>query len=295
LAITERYSILRELGAGQSKRFGRVFEGIEKVTGRRVLIKALSKELSTRAVHQLKNERTFSFHSTGLPEVLDFYESDTELILVKSYLEGVTLAEYWSTQGKNSSKIAFAQKLILELQTLFDRLKSENVVHCDLKPSNILIHSNNEEIQVSLIDFGLAVRSNDHKARKLIFPLGFAAPELILNRTDLVDQRTDIFSLGITLWYLFTGKLPLSHPNPSIYTNLQLTHPIQDDPSIPKGWFPILSKMTSKHVFRTAPNLMSPKDVEECLKDGISGRYTSLIEILEDLRNLPQKKSWFGF
>lgn len=295
MAITERYSILRELGAGQSKRFGRVFEGIEKVTGRRVLIKALSKELSTRAVHQLKNERTFSFHSKGLPEVLDFYESETELILVKSYLEGVTLAEYWSTLGKNSAKIAFAQKLIFELQTLFERLKFENVVHCDIKPSNILIHSTKEEIQVSLIDFGLAVRSNDHEVRKLIFPLGFAAPELILNRTDLVDQRTDIFSLGITLWYLFTGKLPLSHPNPSIYTNLQLTHPIQDDPSIPKDWFPILSKMTSKHVFRTAPNLMSPEEIEACLNDGISGRYASLIEIMEDLQNLPQKRSWFGF
>ncbi|MEY4604174.1 MAG: hypothetical protein RIT43_1466 [Bacteroidota bacterium] len=295
LTLTERFSILNEMGCGQSKRFGRVFKGIEKGTGRYVVIKALRKDLSERAVHQLRNEGTFSFHPSGLPEVLDFFESETELILVKSFHEGITLSEYWSSLHKKVAKIEFAKKLIRELNVLYEALRSEKTVHCDIKPSNILIYPNGDDTHVSLIDFGLAVRKNEHEKRQLIFPLGFAAPELILNRTDLVDQRTDIFSLGITLWYLFTGKLPLSHPNPSIYTNLQLTHPIQDDSSIPKGWFPVLSKMASKHVFRTAPNLMTSEEIEKSLIEGMSMRYASLNEVLADLDKIPEKRSWFGF
>jgi serine/threonine protein kinase len=295
LNLHHKYAILSELGTGQSQRFGRVFLGLEKSSGIKVIIKALRKELSARATAQLINESSFTFDQTGLPTIIEVFESDSELILVKKFQEGETLAEYWNTLKKGTQKIEFAKKMVRALVPLFSTLEKQNIIHCDIKPSNILIHELKGEIEISLIDFGLAVNASVHKQRALIFPLGFAAPELILNRTDLVDQRTDIFSLGITLWYLFSGKLPLSHPNPSVYTNLQLTHPLQDESAIPKGWFPILSKMAAKHSFRTAPNRMSEAEVQACLLDGMGRRYQNLQEVLDDLQKLSSKRSWFGF
>jgi serine/threonine-protein kinase len=169
------------------------------------------------------------------------------------------------------------------------------VVHCDIKPSNILVKKTEDDFEIALIDFGLAVRTTEPENRKILFPLGFAAPELLLNELDLVDHRTDLFALGISCWNLFTGELPLTHPNPSIYTNLQLTHPLPDHSSLPKGLYPILKKMANKHVFRTAPNLMTAEERKMALKEGLLGRYATLSEVLIDLTNVPLKKNWFGF
>jgi hypothetical protein len=128
-----------------------------------------------------------------------------------------------------------------------------------------------------------------------LFPLGFAAPELILNKLEIADHRTDLFALGITLWYLFTERLPLSHPNPSIFTNLQLTHPLPDSDLLPNGLYPILRKMTQKHTFRTAPNLMTADDVMSGLMDGMVQRYQSLEEVIADLQAISVRKTFFGF
>ena len=141
----------------------------------------------------------------------------------------------------------------------------------------------------------MALRTDEENHRQILFALGYAAPELLLNKLEIVDHRTDQFSLGIIIWKLFTDKLPLSHPNPSIFTNLQLTHPLPDDVELPKGYYPILLKMCNKHQFKTAPNHLSREERRVCLLEGINKRYESYDEMLFAFQTISNRKRFYWF
>ena len=291
----KKYTLIKEIG--NVSKFGRIFSGTSKLTGDQVVLKFVTKnKADDQGAERLRNERLFNFQFEGLPLILDYFESDNECILVRKFETGEILSAYWNTLSKRQ-KIPFLIELIQELNLLFNELKRQAVVHCDIKPTNILVRRNDKGVlKISLIDFGLGVNTSKPIKRSMIFPLGFAAPELLLNQLQLVDHRTDQFALGISIWFLFTEKLPLSHPNPSIYTNLQLTHPLPDHSLLPKGVYPILNKMTHKHSFKTAPNLMNPNELLACLQEGMDLRYQSLDDIVSDFTRLDEKKKrWFRF
>jgi serine/threonine-protein kinase len=288
MTIAERYKILHPLGSQKVRKFAAVYLVEERASGQKGVLKALRPDPSNAlAVAQLREEAGFNFETDGLPRTLDFFETEQEIMLVRSYAPGVPLDEFKKHLYANEY-VAFMGIFLEKFQALFAELHRQGVAHADLKPGNILIEGEPENFKVHLIDFGLAIRYREPTLRKMVFPLGFAAPELLLNHLDLVDQRSDIFALGIVFWRFFTGKLPLVHPNPSIYTNLQLTHPLPDDDALPKGLHAILEKMSRRHVFQLPPNQMEIEDVTAALLEGRNGRYATLEEILQDLYRLPK-------
>jgi len=288
MSLAEQYRILQALGDQKVRKFGEVFLVESKKDSSKGVLKHVRVSPATQiAAERLRQEAHFTFDQLGLPTILDFYESENELLLVRAYAEGLPLHTFWLGLRKKE-RIAFLQHLIAKLIPLFAALKEEEIVHCDLKPGNILIEGNANDFSVHLIDFGLALRVNHQEERKLLFPLGYAAPELLLHHLDLVDQRTDIFALGIIIWRLFAGKLPLVHPNPSIYTNIQLTHPLPDDSSLPRGLHAILRRMSHRHAFQMPPNRMNREEVRECLRSAMHERYATLSEVMEDLNRLPK-------
>ncbi len=293
MSIAENYRILARLGKQKVRKFGEVFSVEHRETGRQGVLKAVRKsEGHELAADRLRHEARFSFTFPGLPEILDFYESETEIILIRAYEPGIPLDEFWSKVHRRN-QLTFLKSFFNKLVPLFARLREDGIVHCDLKPANFLIHETADDFSVSLIDFGLALRLRDQEQRSTLFPLGYAAPELLLNFLDIVDQRTDLFVLGIVTWRLWTGKLPLVHPNPGIYTNLQLTHPLPEDRAIPKELFAILAKMSHKHQFRLPPNKMDQEEVRALLSAAMNERYPSLEKVMEDLENLPGKRSFY--
>lgn len=294
-ALIEKYRILSKLGKQVNRKFGDVFLVEDRSTGEKAVMKVLMRSASNvPAQERLKHEASFSFDFTGLPKTIDLLETDHEIVVLKSFLPGIPLDEFWQNVPKKQRKDLLI-KILTGLAPLFDHLKQDHIVHCDLKPGNILIDHNGEELHVSLIDFGLALRTNDRNKRSILFPLGFAAPELLMNRLELVDHRTDLYALSVVIWRLYTGKLPLTHPNPSVITNLQLTHPLPESDDLPKGLYSLLLKLSSKHQFRTAPNLMNIEQVIEGLKKGMNNRYSNLNQFIIELKALPEKKNWFGF
>lgn len=283
------------LGNSKKRKFGQVFLVENAQAHQKYVLKTAKKhEVSTRALSQLRNECVFSFHHQGLPQVVFFEETEASISLVLKHKKGVGLQEYWNQLPKKE-RLLFTKQFVAKAIILLDEIHAKQVYHCDLKPSNFIIESvSDHDFEVHLIDFGLAVDKKDTDSfhRELIFPLGFAAPELILNRMDLINNTTDYFALGITLYRLWTGKLPLLHANPSVVTNLQLAHPIPSDSSMPKQLNEWIQHVCIKPNWRTAPNLMVREEVTEMLLQSFSKRYQNSTELLATLKDVKQKR-WF--
>lgn len=294
--LGEKYLIQEELGGAKIRKFSRVFKGIEKSSGKAVVLKTLIKtDQNLLAQERLLAESTLHFNREGLPKILDFIATENEFILVKEFEDGIPLVDFIQTfKPKNRAfqLIPILEQIIL----LLNEIHAQGLIHLDIKPSNLLVHTTDTELKVALIDFGLAYQIHSQEKRKLLFPLGYAAPECILNHLELVDRRSDYFSLAITIWQCIEGKLPLLHPNPSITTNLQLTHPLPEGNQLNKKQYACLSRLSTKPYFGLPPNQLSEKTVIEALTEARNKRYEQLEQFLDDWKACStEKRSWFKF
>lgn len=282
------------LGSSKKRKFGAVFLAEDADTGEKYVLKTAKKDqVSERALQQLKNEHRFSFSHPGLPQVMSCDETNETVALLLRYKPGIGLIDFWKNLP-NKKRLDFTKQLVAKTAVLLDEIHAQQIYHCDIKPSNLLIEEKEADFDVHLIDFGMAVDKKEafFQQRELIFPLGFAAPELILNRIELVNHTTDYFALGITIYRLWTGKLPLAHANPSVFTNLQLAHPVPFSSSMPKKLNEWIANACAKPKWRTAPNLMSEDEVTATLLKSFGERYPSSAALVEAMEKV-EKKGWF--
>lgn len=295
MEFSEKYRLEKRLGSQRKRKFGEIFLAVDNQSGEKVVLKAVRTNLEDPTnAERLKAEASFTFDFDGLPNTLEFEDTESNLFLVRKYVEGTPLDQYWDSL-KRKQRFPFVIRLLEKLQLIFEHLKQQEIVHCDIKPSNILIDQTEDSFEVHLLDFGLSLRTSEieiNKKRKLLFPLGYAAPELLLNQLELVDHRTDIFALGVLIWRLYSGNLPLVHPNPSVFTNLQLTHPLPEHSEISGKMHKILKEMACKHQFKLPPNQMDRKDVQELLASAMDKRYDSLNEVIQAFKGIEKKRFW---
>lgn len=287
----QNITYIKQLGENKQRKFGDVWLAKDE-NDQLVIVKiAYKKEVTERALEQLKNERFFHFEHSSLPKVINYYEDDESCALILQHKPGVKLKAHWETLSKKE-RLPFIKLLSEKLMEVLNHIHQQQIYHCDIKPDNLIIHPNDIDFDLHLIDFGMAINKNDEHFfnRKLIFPLGFAAPEIILNRLDLINKTTDYFAWGISIYQLFTKELPLTHANPSVFTNLQLAHPLPKHPLLPKGLYSWLSKVCAKPQWRTAPNLMSKEEVTQTLILSFAERYMNPDELLKDLKVIKKKK-----
>ena len=292
----EKYRILEQIDANKKRKFAHIFLTENKISGVKSILKTIQKTEDNQVVQdRLRKEASFSFIVDGLPETLDFFESDSEIFLFKSFQTGITLGDYLE-QFRSKEKPQKLFEVLEELEPILEHIHQNKIYHLDIKPGNIIVDSS-KGIRVSLIDFGLALNKNEPDTRKTLFPLGFAAPELLLNQLDLVDPRTDYFALGVSCWTCLQGRMPLIDPNPSITTNLQLTYPLPSLDSKYKAFNGALQKMSAKHQFTLPPNKLNAEELKTALQKGMNRRYNSYKEFLSDFENQlsSQKKSWWPF
>ena len=215
--------------------------------------------------------------------------------MFKSFQSGITLGDYLE-QFRSREKTQKLFEVLVQLEPILEHIHQNKIFHLDIKPGNIIVDSS-KGIRVSLIDFGLALNKNQSETRKTLFPLGFAAPELLLNHLDLVDARTDYFALGVSCWTCLQGRMPLIDPNPTITTNLQLTYPLPNLDSKYKVLSGILQKLAAKHQFTVPPNKLSAEEQKTALLKGMNKRYNTYSEFISDFEEKlnSQKKSWWPF
>lgn len=291
MKLLQQYRIVKILKESKSERYNTVYLIEHKETFEKFILKS-GRKINGQGLsyERLANESMYDFNFEGLPRIIHVEKDDENIVLITQYMAGETLSEYLK-KIKKKDYFKVIHQIIKALKPIFEHLRNNHIVHCDIKESNILVEESKGELKLSLIDFGLAIKQENIENRKLIFPLGYAAPELILNHLKIVNHTSDLFSLGIIIWKIFNGKLPLLHPNPCVFTNLQITHPLPSNSAIPKNIAPIISKMCFKHSFSLPPNQMHYEEVEFLLKKAQENRYQNIDEVINAFDQIPEKTS----
>ena len=199
------YKIERILGKGG---MGTVYLGVHEKLGRKVAIKSLHAHLAENEElrKRFKNEAEAmsKLQHQNIVTLYDYEENENGLFLIMEYVEGDELDQYILTKmGPIPTELA--TDIFGKLLDGFSYAHTNGIVHRDIKPSNIIITKKNE---VKILDFGIAkILEGDKSLTKTGTQMGsvlYMSPEQVLGKS--VDQRSDIYSLGLTLFQMVTGQ-----------------------------------------------------------------------------------------
>lgn len=206
-ALEGRYQILKELGRGG---MGIVFHAHDKELNEQVAIKILSPLLSNdaEALERLKREVSAARRIThsNVIRIHDIAETKGLHYVSMEFFYGTTLKDHIRRSGKLSLMQAY--EIAAQICEGLDAAHRQGVIHRDLKSQNIIINPAN---QCKIIDFGLAHTAHLQGMTATGLIMGtpeYMAPEQVAGKK--VDERADIYSLGIILYELFTGRVPFS-------------------------------------------------------------------------------------
>ena len=248
------YKIIEKIGEGG---MGEVFLAEDENLGRMVAIKVLAPELLRNAalIERFKQEARLQATLThpNIVSLYNFFFEANNYYMVLEYVEGVTLKQIIGRSGRideQRCKYIFSQ--ILEG---LGYAHSQGVMHRDIKPSNIIINEKKHD-NVKIMDFGIAKVLGDRGMTKTGTKMGtiyYMSPEQVRAEKD-IDQRTDIYSLGIVLYEMLTGKLPFNTNTESDFAimNEIVGAPLKDlnlyNKNVSENIWSVIKKMTAKAV-----------------------------------------------
>ncbi|CAG9327732.1 unnamed protein product [Blepharisma stoltei] len=203
--LQDHYLIVKEAGHGSTST---VFLGIEKETQQKFAIKSISKEIlvfNKRALPALINEIEFMrvLSHPRLVKLHKIYEDEQHVHLILDYMEHGDLFARLTRRGSFSEETAI--KFTKNLLEVIEYVHSKNIIHRDLKPENILMMDKENDVDFKIADFGLATTSSKDLTSRCGSP-GYAAPELLWKTP--YGFKVDIFSIGVILYVLLTGRAP---------------------------------------------------------------------------------------
>ncbi|MDX1487982.1 MAG: serine/threonine-protein kinase [Acidiferrobacterales bacterium] len=204
-----RYEIDKELGKGA---MGTVYMGRDPKINRVVAVKtmALSDEFEEAELTKVK-ERFFREAETAgrlsHPNIVTIYDAGEEqdlAYIAMEYLQGKNLTEYVKSKGRLPLK--FVLLLIARVADALDYAHKQDVVHRDIKPANIMYNEKDDSVKVT--DFGIAriTASSRTKTGVILGTPSYMSPEQLAGKK--VDGRSDLFSLGVTMYELVAAKQP---------------------------------------------------------------------------------------
>lgn len=240
-----RYEILDIIGTGAT---GRVARAHDPMIGRQVAIKLFAKELArgearqrflqeARVVGQLSHPSIMTLHDMGIEEATQ------TPYLVMEFLEGQPLDRILE---KGSIPYPRACAIVAEVACALAAAHRKGVIHGDVKPANVLI---TDDGRVKLMDFGMArLASHDSGSSPLLGTPAYWCPEQILGKPQ--DSRSDIFSLGVVLYELVTGKRPFDAESLQAICSRVLSStplpPSHANPSVPTGFDEVVARCLAK-------------------------------------------------
>ena len=216
--LNGRYEIIRKIGGGgmgavylaSDNNLGGVLRAVKEMVQAHI-----EEEQQEKAINDFKRESMIlsTLDHPSIPTIYDYFFDDKEcrFYLVMKYISGGDLASRLraAPEGKIDEKTV--TEWGIQIADVLDYLHNQptTIVYRDLKPSNIMIDGNSG--RVMLIDFGIArsINQKEEKGVTAVGTMGYAPPELFSGN---VEPRSDIYSLGSTMFHLLTGADPQSNP-----------------------------------------------------------------------------------
>lgn len=258
-----RYEIVEKIGEGG---MAVVYKAKDRLLNRYVAIKILRPEF-TRDEQFIENFRRESQAAAGLshPNIVNVYDFGREgniNFIVMELVDGKPLSQLIEEKGKLDYKEAI--NITKQVASALSLAHKNQIIHRDVKPHNILITSQGT---AKLADFGIAravsqssIQGNDDK---IMGSVHYFSPEQA--RGAYVDERSDIYSLGIVLYEMLTGKVPFDGDSPITIALMHINDPVPKVQGIPPQLEKIIEKATDKYQ---------------------SNRYKTADEMIEDLDNI---------
>lgn len=289
-------------------KFGNVYAGFRESDNIHVVIKHFNPLLLQHpaALLQFKFEADVKQEHPNLRKTFEFISIGENNFLIQEYVNGTEIKKVIRQEVHNTDKILFVVRCCINVLEALEYLHPKNIIHCDIKPANILIDSDNDKKKpdihapaVKLIDFGNAKTAlSQFLTMVKPFSMIYSPPEQVLHAYDLINPSSDLFSLAITAYELIAGEIPYTTNHPEMLLHLQVSGEIPENKNIPDQLFSILKKATGRRKFRVPPNQIPRGEQLALIRTGIEERYVSATEMKNDLMNFlnnhKQRKSIFS-
>lgn len=230
-----------------------VYRGRRLADEQPVIIKLLNKRYPSpveKARFQQEYELTRQLQGTFIIQALDLLPHERSLVMI---LEDVGGSSLRTLLAQGVMDLAARLELALKLAGALAELHAQGVMHKDFNPANVIV--NPESGALRLIDFGLATRlSREHPTLQppehLEGTLAYLSPEQTGRMNREIDYRTDLYSLGVTLYELFTGRLPFRSAEPMELVHAHIAQqpraPHELDPALPEVLSDLILKLLAK-------------------------------------------------
>lgn len=262
MIIAERYEILGKIGTGG---MADVYKAKDHKLNRFVAVKVLKPEFreDTTFIRKFKSEAQAAAVLThpNIVNVFDVGDDNGVYYIVMELIEGITLKEYISKKGKLSVKEATS--IAIQVSMGLEAAHSHGIVHRDVKPQNIIISMDGK---VKVTDFGIArAASSNTISSNVMGSVHYSSPEQV--RGGYSDEKSDIYSFGITLYEMLTGRVPFEGDTT---VAIALQH-IQDEIVSPRQYVPEIPVSVEKIVLK-------------CTQKRTERRYQNMTDLIADLK-----------
>jgi eukaryotic-like serine/threonine-protein kinase len=286
--LSNRYRLVELVGQGA---MGQVYQAEDKLLGGVIVaVKFLSQALLSHRMRdrfkaEARNSALLSTKSLHIVRVMDYGLDEQEVpYYVMEYLQGSSLGEIVATQNLPLPRfISLVRQICLGLSCAHQGIAVDGliypIIHRDIKPSNVLVLKDPGLGElVKILDFGIAklLQNNSHHTGSYMGTLAYSSPEQMEGQE--LDERADIYSLGVMLFEMLTRKLPFQAETHSF-----------------GAWYKVHQFQSPDRFEQVNPNLKLPQVLEnlvmKCLEKNPRNRPQSVTEILQILEPLEQRYS----
>lgn len=285
--LSNRYQIVELVGKGA---MGKVYRAEDVLLGGVIAVKFLShallnKKMRDRFKAEARTCAQLGQKTIHIVRVTDYGVDDEDIpFYVMEYLQGQGLSEIINAHPIPLLRfLSLSRQICLGLQVAHQGLKIDNkicpIIHRDIKPSNILVSQDTSFGElVKILDFGIAklIQEDSGQTNSFMGTLAYSSPEQMEGRE--LDARSDIYSLGVMMFEMLTGKMPLQAETHSF-----------------GAWYRAHHSQPPRSFSTVNPSLKIPKALENlvmsCLEKSPQSRPQSVSEVLRALEPLEQRYS----
>ena len=267
MLIADRYEILEKVGTGG---MADVYKSKDHTLNRFVAVKVLKQEFSENA-NFVSKFRVEAQAAAGLmhPNIVNVYDVGEEkgiYYIVMELVDGITLKNYIGKKGKLGYKEAVT--IALQVSMGLEAAHRNHIIHRDIKPQNIII---SREGKVKVTDFGIAkAATSDTITSNVMGSVHYTSPEQA--RGGFSDEKSDVYSLGVTLYEMLTGEVPFDGESTVAIAIRHIQEPMPSprklNPDIPYSVDQIVLKCCEKSPDRRYQNMQElASDLKKSISD----------------------------